>query len=121
MSGLRQQRHRVQLTQEVIPSTQIELRLVVATNHNLESMIATREFRSDLYYRLNVFPFAFGLYVSARTIFSCCSLLGAKVCTADGEADRNDPYSDNESTNGMELAQKRQGNGKLRRLRCEAS
>ncbi len=31
-------------------------RLVAATNRNLETMIAEKEFRSDLYYRLNVFP-----------------------------------------------------------------
>ena len=29
---------------------------MVATNRDLEKMIADREFRSDLYYRLNVFP-----------------------------------------------------------------
>jgi transcriptional regulator with GAF, ATPase, and Fis domain len=27
-----------------------------ATNRNLEKMVADREFRSDLFYRLNVFP-----------------------------------------------------------------
>src|SRR2546425_4376424 len=31
-------------------------RLVAATNRNLEKMIAEDKFRSDLYYRLNVFP-----------------------------------------------------------------
>jgi formate hydrogenlyase transcriptional activator len=30
--------------------------LVAATNRNLEKMIEDRQFRSDLYYRLNVFP-----------------------------------------------------------------
>jgi formate hydrogenlyase transcriptional activator len=34
----------------------VDVRLVAATNRNLEEMIEDREFRSDLYYRLNVFP-----------------------------------------------------------------
>src|SRR5580700_485645 len=34
----------------------VDVRLVAATNRNLEQMIEKREFRSDLYYRLNVFP-----------------------------------------------------------------
>jgi len=34
----------------------VNVRLIAATNRNLEKMIADREFRSDLYYRLNVFP-----------------------------------------------------------------
>ena len=34
----------------------VDIRLVAATNRNLEKMIVDREFRSDLYYRLNVFP-----------------------------------------------------------------
>ena len=37
-------------------SIHVDVRIIAATNRNLEELIAENQFRQDLYYRLNVFP-----------------------------------------------------------------
>jgi formate hydrogenlyase transcriptional activator len=37
-------------------TTRVNVRVVAATNRNLPELILSKEFRADLYYRLNVFP-----------------------------------------------------------------
>ncbi|SJZ30368.1 sigma-54-dependent Fis family transcriptional regulator [Selenihalanaerobacter shriftii] len=40
-----------------VESTDVDVRILAATHHNLEEMVQEGDFRKDLFYRLNVIPF----------------------------------------------------------------
>ena len=64
----------------------VNVRLIAATNRDLEKMIADREFRSDLYYRLNVFPIRIPPLEGAQGRYSSAGeLLRPKVREADAK------------------------------------
>ena len=83
----------------------VDIRLVAATNRDLERMIEDREFRSDLYYRLNVFPIRIPPFARTPRGYSAVGpLLHTEVWAAHGEADRIHPRRCHEEALELALA-----------------
>ncbi len=96
----------------------VNVRLVAATNRDLEKMIAAREFRSDLYYRLNVFPIRIPAAAGAQARYSAVGeLFRSEICETDAEGDREHSRGCHESTHRLGMARKRSRIGKFHRAR----
>jgi DNA-binding NtrC family response regulator len=79
-----------------VKSRKVDVRLVAATNANLEEMVARGAFRADLYYRLSVFPIQLPALrerpddvapLARHFIASVCGKLGLPLKTLSTEAE----------------------------------
>ena len=94
----------------------IDVRLVAATNRNLTQMMGDKLFRSDLYYRLKVFPdHDAAVARSSRGHTDPGPALHQEVCREDGTADRQDSVGYDAGLGELALAGKRTGARELHR------
>jgi len=68
------------------------LRLVAATNRDLEQMMENREFRSDLYYRLNVFPIRIPALARTSGRYFLCWSDTSRKSTVAACRNRSNPF-----------------------------
>ena len=87
-----------------VRTIKVDVRLVTATNRDLARNVAEREFRSDLFYRMNVFPVPAGPARKASGYSNACPLLCAQVRRAPGSHDRNYSEGSHDGIDGLALA-----------------
>ncbi len=97
-----------------IQTLRVDVRLVAATNRDLEQSISEKEFRSDLFYRLNVFPLRMPALGGRSPGYSSAgALLRANFCSAHEQANRNHHHGNHERAHLLGLAGKCARTGKL--------
>ena len=76
-----------------IRTIKVDLRLITATNRDLARSVADKEFRSDLFYRLNVFPIRIPpLRERREDIPILVRYFVQKICRQDESCNRDDPH-----------------------------
>ena len=94
----------------------IDVRLVAATNRNLTQMMGDKLFRSDLYYRLKVFPITTPAAArSSRGHTHPGPALHQEIRRENGPADRQDSVGHDARPGELALAGQRAGAGELHR------
>jgi DNA-binding NtrC family response regulator len=93
-----------------VETVYVNVRLLAATHRDLESMIASRQFREDLYYRLNVVP----IWLPAlRERKGDVQILARHFCTIHGRANQLDATLDQRA---LELLASFKWPGNIRQL-----
>ena len=89
-------------------ATSVDVRVIAATNQDLEEMVQQRAFRADLFYRLNVFPIRRPAATRADGRHSTPGrTLRPTVRRASGEVHRRDPRRDHRHAQALCMAGQR--------------
>ena len=99
----------------------VDVRLVAATNRDLAQMIAERQFRSDLYYRLSVFPISLPpLRERADDIPKLVRYFTQKYARRMNKRIETIPSADHGGADALRLAGQRAGAGESDRARRDS-